>query len=121
MKKIWLFCLCLASLTLVWCFHVPDEDWLPSRNKVKTDEVKNDEEVEQAINSLMNWLNMISSGLDETKNDENGEVNDEESEDITGTGDESIDIEETIDNEVTNSEEIINTGSENQEIENTIE
>jgi len=36
MKKIWLFCLCLASLGLVGCFHIPDEDWLPSRNKVNT-------------------------------------------------------------------------------------
>ena len=120
MKKIWLFCLCLASLSLVWCFHVPDEDWLPSRNKVKTEEVKNDDEVEQAINSLVNWLNMISSDLDETKNDENSEINNEETEEITGTGNESIDIDETIDNEeVANSEEIVN--NENQEIGNTIE
>ena len=114
MKKIWLLCLCLASLSLVWCFHIPDEDWLPSKNKARTEEVKNDEEVEQAIDSLMDWFNMISSKLDE----ENGE----ESEEITGTGDENINIEETIENEeAAYGGEIANTENENQEIENIIE
>ena len=57
MKKIWLFCLCLASLSLVGCFHVPDEDWLPSKNNAKTEDLKKnvekDEDVEHAINSLV--------------------------------------------------------------------
>ena len=70
MKKIWLIYLCLVSLGLVGCFHVPDEDWLPSRNKTKTEDVKNDEEVEQAINSLIDWVNMISSKWNEMKNNE---------------------------------------------------
>jgi hypothetical protein len=44
----------LTSLSLAGCFHVPDEDWLPSRNKVKTENVKQENvEVEQAINSLV--------------------------------------------------------------------
>ena len=70
MKKIWLICLCLASLSLVGCFHIPDEDWLPSRNKVKTEDMKKENaEVEQAINSLVDWFNMVSTQRNET--DEN--------------------------------------------------
>ena len=70
MKKIWLLCLCLASLSLVGCFHIPDEDWLPSRNKVKTEDMKKENaEVEQAINSLVDWFNMVSTQRNET--DEN--------------------------------------------------
>ena len=57
---------------------------------------------------------MISSKLDE----ENGE----ESEEITGTGDENINIEETIENEeAAYGGEIANTENENQKIENIIE
>ena len=120
MKKIWLLCLCLASLSLVWCFHIPDEDWLPSKNKARTEEVKNDEEVEQAIDSLMDWINMISSGWSETKDDDR--VNDEETEEIIGIENKNIDIEETIENEeAAYGGEIANTENENQEIENIIE
>ena len=98
MKKIWLLCLCLASLGLVWCFHVPDEDWLPSRNKVKTEKIKNDDEVEQAINSLVDWFNMISSEWNETNNDviETGEIK----EISVNTEDEIVNDEEIIKNEM---------------------
>lgn len=77
MKKIWLFCLCLASLSLAGCFHVPDEDWLPSRNKIKTENVEKDEEVEQAINSFMQWIDMISSDWNEFGNEENIDINED--------------------------------------------
>ena len=73
-KRIWLICLCLASLTLVGCFHVPDEDWLPNRNKLDTWDIHQDEEIEQALNSFISWVNMISSEWDEMKHEENGEI-----------------------------------------------
>ena len=120
MKKIWLFCLCLASLSLVWCFHVPDEDWLPSRNKINSEEVKNDKEVEDAIDSFMDWINTISSDWNDTKDD--NEVNNEEAEEVIEIENENIDIEERIENEeIANNEEMINTENEDQEIENAIE
>ena len=78
MKKIWLFCLCLASLSLVGCFHIPDKDWLPSKNTVKTWNIQQDEEMQQALNSFMDWINMISSDWNELKNEGNNEITTEE-------------------------------------------
>ena len=93
MKKIWFFCLCLASLCLAWCFHIPDEDWLPSKNKVETWNIHKDTEVEDAINSLTDWVNLISSQRDE-KNNEVSEsediIMDEKNESIV---DENTDLE----------------------------
>jgi len=100
MKKIWLFCLCLASLGLVWCFHVPDEDWLPSKNKVDSEKVKNNIEVEQAIGSFMDWINSISSELDEMKNEE---ITTEEWENVE-VEDEAVNNEEIIDDEIADEE-----------------
>lgn len=118
MKKIWLFCLCLASLGLVGCFHVPDEDWLPSKNKIDTWNVQKDTWMQQAVDSLIEWINIISSQRDEMKNEENNE----ESGEIAGSGDKNIDIEEIIeDEEAVNNREVINTWNDNQEIENAIE
>ena len=98
-KKIWLICLWLTSLSLVGCFHVPDEDWLPSRNKVNTWGIQKNNQVEQALNSLIDWIDMISSQRsqvrdDEAENDEN-EASIEELKEITD--EESIDWEETED------------------------
>lgn len=73
MKKIWLFCLCLASLSLVGCFHVPDEDWLPSKNKVNTWDSQKDDEVKNAINEFMDGVNLISSERDDMNNEEDTE------------------------------------------------
>ena len=81
-KQIWLICLWVASLSLVGCFHVPDEDWLPSKNKVSTWNIQKDEEIEQALDSFMYWINMISSEKSEIKNDENNV--------ITGSNDDII-------------------------------
>jgi len=120
MKKIWLFCLCLACLGLAWCFHIPDEDWLPSKNKVNTWSTQKDNEMDQALKDIMEWINMIPSEWDERKKAKNDEINNEESETL-GTGGENIDIEETIENkEDLNNEEIINTGNENLEIEENV-
>ena len=69
MKKFWLLCLCLASFCLVGCFHVPDEDWLLSSDKAETWDVKNDE-MDEALNSLMDWINMISSDWNDLKNND---------------------------------------------------
>jgi len=92
MKKIWLFCLCLTCLSLAGCFHIPDEDWLPSRNKINTWDTHRDEEMEQALNSFMDWINMISSDWNELKNEEI--VNNEfESEEVVENVDEIIDNE----------------------------
>lgn len=92
MKRIWIFCLCLASLSLVGCFHVPDEDWLPSKNKVETWNIQKDTEVEDAINSLTDWVNLISSQRDEKNNkvsESEDIIMDEENESII---DESTDL-----------------------------
>ena len=104
MKKIWLLCLCLASLSLTGCFHIPDEDWLPSKDKVKTENVEKDDEVEQAINSFMLWIDMISSNWNELENEGNDEITeDDDSElseidngEITGAEVENEEIEENI-------------------------
>ncbi len=73
MKKIWLLCLCLASLALAGCFHIPDEDWLPSKNKVNTWNTQN-EEVENALNSFMDWINVVSTQRNDMKTEENEEI-----------------------------------------------
>ena len=98
LKKIWLICLWISSLCLVWCFHIPDEDWLPSRNKVKTENVKNDGEVEQAINSLVDWINKASNQWNEKNIKANDEINIEEwNEDIVEN---EIDFKENEEKEI---------------------
>ena len=69
----------MASLTLVGCFHIPDEDWLPSKNKVKTWKVV-DNEMEQAFDSLVQWFWMISSQRDELESQEIVEIENSEDE-----------------------------------------
>ena len=103
MKKFWLLCLCLTSLSLVGCFHIPDEDWLPSKNKVGTWDIQKNEEVENAISEFMDWINMISSEWDEMKNEENDKITAED-EEVEEVENESINNEEIIDNEETNEE-----------------
>ena len=86
-KKIWLVCLCLASITIAGCFHIPDEDWLPSRNKVKTWNIQEDVQVEQALNSFIDWIDIVSSQRNEIMNEK---VASEELNEFTGAEDESI-------------------------------
>ena len=93
MKRIWLFCLCLASLSLVGCFHVPDEDWLPSKNSVDIWDIQKDDEMDQALNDIMEWINMVSSQRNGMKNEEN-----EESEQIINVGSDENVIEINEDN-----------------------
>jgi len=115
-KKIWFFCLCLAGLSLTGCFHIPDEDWLPSRNKVNTENVKKDEEIEQAVNSLMQWIDTISSDWSQVKYGENVEIYTGE---LKGINNEATD--ENINNEEIVNDEITNWENENQEVyEDTI-
>ena len=109
-KKIWFICLWLASLALAGCFHVPDEDWLLSSNKAETWDIKNDE-MDEALNSLMDWINMISSDWNDLKNNESDEIstddwsaNTVEVEDSAISNEETVDNTETIDNEVENDE-----------------
>ena len=105
-KKVWVFCLCLASLSLIGCFHVPDEDWLPSKNKVNTWNSQNDD-VEKALNSFMDWIDMVSSQRNEMKNDEVEETNNEDKE-ITADNPSEVIVEienESIGNESINWEE----------------
>ena len=121
-KKIWLICLWMASLCLVWCFHIPDENWLPNKNKVKTGEVKKDVEFEQAVDSLMNGINQISSEWDEMKTVENNEVDAENLEnDIIEMG-ETVDGEEDIENEelIEDVGEVVEDEGENQEVQEEI-
>lgn len=93
MKRIWIFCLCLASLSLVGCFHVPDEDWLPSKNSVDIWDIQKDDEMDQALNDIMEWINMVSSQRNDMKNEEN-----EESEQIINEGSDENVIEINEDN-----------------------
>ena len=76
-KKIWLFCLCLASLSLAWCFHIPDEDWLLSDGEVETWNVQKDEELEHALNSFMNWIDIISNEWNNKNSEENNSIVDD--------------------------------------------
>ena len=104
-KKIWIICLWIASLCLVWCFHIPDEDWIPSRNKVEINDTKNEDvEMEQAINSLMDWFNKASNQWNEKNIKANDEINVEEwNEDIVEN---EIDFNENEENETDNNEKI---------------
>ena len=112
MKKIWLLCLCLASLGLVGCFHIPDEDWLLSCDKAETWDVKNDE-MDEALNSLMDWINMISSYWNDLKNNESDEIN-------TDDWSENTIEEETINDEETDDTETTDNEVENEEVEEDI-
>ena len=106
MKKIWLFCLCLVSFSLAGCFHIPDEDWLPNKNKIKTEDLKEDDDVEQAINSLVQWIDKISSDWNEFGNEENIDIT------------EDVDVDATEKNN--DNEEITDDKVENGEIEENI-
>ena len=108
MKKIWLLCLCLASLSLVGCFHIPDEDWLPSKNKVNTWDTQRDKEMEDALNDIMDWINMVSSQRDQLNNED---IKNEEGDEDTGTNSNEGDITEgtTDNNETINNEESNNS------------
>lgn len=93
-KKIWIICLWFAGLALVGCFHVPDEDWLPSKNKVETWNIQENNEIDQAFDSFINDLNNISNQRDEMKNSEN---NPSEIDESYETEDEIIDVEDKND------------------------
>ena len=97
MKKIWLLCLCLASLSLVWCFHIPDEDWLPSKNKVNTWDTQKDEEMQQALDSFVDWINNISSERDEINSNKNVEITTEDVENDEEIIDEEVRSWEVVD------------------------
>ena len=114
MKKIWLLFLCLASLGLVGCFHIPDEDYLLSKNKVNSWDDQKDEEINQALDSFMDWLNIISSEWDEIKNEENNGTTAEEWEENTiEIEDETINDEEIISKEVESGEAVDEVVEEN--------
>ena len=105
MKKIWLICLCLASLSLVGCFHVPDKDWLPSKNKVENWDIGKNDEMEKAFDSFMNGIEIASKEWNEIKNKEDVEIDNE------------LPNEASVDTE----EEISDNEAEYQEIENISE
>lgn len=75
-KKIWLIWIWIISLSLTGCFHVPDKDRLPSKNKVETWDVKNNDEIEKAIDSLIDWINIISSEWNDIKDIEDDKIDD---------------------------------------------
>ena len=106
MKKIWLFCLCLASLSLVGCFHVPDEDWLPNRNKVNTWNIEKENRMDQTLDLFVDWINSISSERDGINNDKI--TTKEWAETSVDTDDEIINNEETTENEEMIDEEVEN-------------
>jgi len=71
-SKIWFLFLCGISLTLAWCFHIPDEDWIFTKNS-PVEEKKLTHEESEFIDS-MNVL------LDEFQKDNSNENNNEPSE-----------------------------------------
>lgn len=73
-KKLWLICLWIASLCLVGCFHIPDKDWLPSKNKINTWNVENNDEIEEVIDSFLMWVDMVSTQRNGTIDDENSKT-----------------------------------------------
>ena len=92
----WLVCLFFAGLTLAGCFHIPDEDWLPSKNKIDTWNVEGSDEIQQAMSSFMEKIDLISSQKKEGKNNEKEEVSAEKlNETIVGTGSEAVNNENT--------------------------
>lgn len=90
-KKIWLICLCLSVLTLVGCFHIPDEDWLPNKDKANTWNIQRNNEVEDAFNSFIDGVGIISTQRNEIKDDKTVEISQEEA--LINTGDINIDDE----------------------------
>ena len=115
-KKIWFICLWLASLALAGCFHIPDEDWLPSKNKVETWNIEKDKDMEDAINSIMDWFDIISSDWNNVKSNESDEIStDDWNENTVEVDDNTISSEKIIDNEQTTDNEV-----ENEEIEENI-
>ncbi len=69
-RIIWLICITLTSLALVGCFHIPNEDRLPNKNKTNTWNTERDIELEQTVNSFINSINLISSQINENKGNE---------------------------------------------------
>ena len=106
-KKIWFIWLWLSCLILAWCFHIPDEDWLPSKNKPEA--IHKDDQVEQAINSFVDWMNMVSSQRNEIKSTETPGISRDDEENIEEieaiNNEEVIDTEETIEDEVNENQE----------------
>ena len=81
--------------------------------------------MEQAINSFMDWIDMISSERNEMKNNENDAI-EKLDENVTEVEIAVIESQEIADNEikdegVVNNEEIINSESEDQGVENVVE
>ena len=60
---------------------------------METEEVKKDVELEQAVDSFMNWIDQISSEWSEMKNGENNEV------DAENLGNDVVEMEENIEGE----------------------
>ena len=117
MKKIWFLCLCLASLGLVGCFHIPDEDWLPSKNKVNTWDTQRDKEMEDALNDIMDWINMVSSQRDQLDNEEIEDEKGDENTDTNSNEGDIINTEETTDNNETINNEESNNSEDTVDVE----
>ena len=59
-------------IILTWCFHVPDEDWILSKDNSWNIENQNDEELNEALNSFFDSTNIISSEWKSRKNNNSG-------------------------------------------------
>ena len=84
--------------------------------------MKKDVEFEQAVDSLMNGIDQISSEWSEMKNGENNEVDAENLENDVVEMEENVDGEEDIENEevIENIDEVVEDKRENQEIQEKI-
>ena len=83
---------------------------------MKTEEVKKDVEFEQAVDSLMNGIDQISSEWNEMKNGENIEI------DAENLENDVVEMEENIDGEknLENMDEVAENEGENQGIQDEI-
>jgi len=84
--------------------------------------VKKDVEFEQAVDSLMNGIDQISSEWSEMKNGENNEADAENLENDVVEMEENVDGEGDIENEevIENIDEVVEDKRENQEIQEKI-
>jgi len=84
--------------------------------------VKKDVEFEQAVDSLMNGIDQISSEWSEMKNGENNEVDAENLENDVVEMEENVDGEEDIEHEevIENIDEVVEDKRENQETQEKI-
>lgn len=73
-KKIWFLFLCGMCLTLAWCFHIPDEDWIFTKDS-PTEEKNISHEELKFIDSVNTVIDKLKK--DNQKQQISGDISDE--------------------------------------------